>query len=49
MLDDGGSVLSDERVRALRTLACSDNVDLKRSAALCYSEISEKSKFRVDV
>lgn len=41
--DDGGTVITGDRLRALKTLAYSENVDLQRSAALCYSEISEKS------
>ena len=37
-------VLTDEHIRALKILTFSDNRDLQRSAALCYSEVSEKSK-----
>jgi vacuolar protein 8 len=34
--------ISDDKLRDLCTLAYSDNVDLQRSAALCFSELSEK-------
>ena len=34
--------LSDDNLQSLSTLAYSDNVDLQRSAALCFSEISER-------
>ncbi|CAI7995357.1 Vacuolar protein 8 [Geodia barretti] len=36
--------ISDDKLRDLCTLAYSDNVDLQRSAALCFSELSEKCK-----
>ncbi|XP_033727812.1 vacuolar protein 8-like [Pecten maximus] len=41
---NGDPVLNDEHVRALSILASSDNVELQKSAALCYTEISERSK-----
>lgn len=34
--------LSDDKLLNLCTLAYSENVDLQRSAALCFSEISER-------
>ena len=34
--------ITDDKLRDLCTLAYSDNVDLQRSAALCFSELSEK-------
>ena len=37
--------ISEDKLRDLCTLAYSDNVDLQRSAALCFSELSEKCKF----
>ena len=33
--------LGEEKVKSLTTLAYSDNTDLQKSAALCFSEISE--------
>ena len=36
--------LSDDKLQSLCTLAYSENVDLQRSAALCFSEISERSE-----
>lgn len=43
---DGGGrqigMISDNHLLNLCTLAYSDNVDLQRSAALCFSEFSEK-------
>ena len=38
-------VLTEEHIRALKILTFSDNRDLQTSAALCYSEVSEKSKY----
>jgi len=38
-------VLDENHIRALGILTYSDNQDLQKSAALCYSEISEKSKY----
>ena len=37
-------VLDENHVRALGILTFSDNTELQKSAALCYSEISDKSK-----
>jgi vacuolar protein 8 len=36
-------------LRALSTLAFSDNLDLQRSAALAFAEITEKGFFESDV
>jgi len=46
VLDESGGYqgLSDDKLQSLCTLAYSDNIDLQRSAALCFSEISEKSE-----
>ena len=33
--------MSADKLHSLRTLAFSDNVDLQKSAALCFSEISD--------
>jgi hypothetical protein len=49
-LEQGGDLnnphktISADKLRDLCTLAYSDNVDLQRSAALCFSELSEKCK-----
>ena len=42
--ESGGrqGVISNNHLLNLCTLAYSDNVDLQRSAALCFSEFSEK-------
>jgi vacuolar protein 8 len=40
--DEVSTEITSDRLSALRTLAYSDNVDLQRSAALCFSEISER-------
>ncbi|KAL3892206.1 hypothetical protein ACJMK2_004438 [Sinanodonta woodiana] len=37
-------VLKGDQIRALNVLTYSDNVELQRSAALCFSEISQKMK-----
>ena len=37
--------LSIDRLQSLQTLAYSDNIDLQKSAALCFSEISETCKY----
>ncbi|XP_070533914.1 uncharacterized protein [Ptychodera flava] len=36
------TTINDDRLRALLILTYSDNVELQRSAALCYAEISER-------
>ncbi|XP_035659248.1 vacuolar protein 8-like [Branchiostoma floridae] len=41
--------LTDERLHALCTLSYSDNVELQRSAALCFSEISSRMLAPVSV
>ncbi|XP_069106513.1 uncharacterized protein [Argopecten irradians] len=41
---EGEPVLTEEHVQALSILAFSDNVELQKSAALCFTEISERSK-----
>ncbi|OWF43479.1 vacuolar protein 8-like [Mizuhopecten yessoensis] len=41
---NGEPVLNEEHVRALSILAYSDNVELQKSAALCFTEISERTK-----
>ncbi|XP_078584645.1 uncharacterized protein LOC144866825 [Branchiostoma floridae x Branchiostoma japonicum] len=41
--------LTDERLHALCTLSYSDNVELQRSAALCFSEISSRMMAPVSV
>ncbi|XP_060084838.1 uncharacterized protein LOC132564182 [Ylistrum balloti] len=41
---NGDPVLNNEHVRALSILALSDNVELQKSAALCFMEISERTK-----
>ena len=43
----GPSSIGEESLLNLCTLAYSDNVDLQRSAALCFSEFSEKCKHYV--
>jgi vacuolar protein 8 len=45
--DEVSTEITSDRLSALRTLAYSDNVDLQRSAALCFSEISERSRLCV--
>lgn len=42
---NGEPVLTDEHIRALCILTYSDNTELQRSAALCFTEISDRSKF----
>ncbi|XP_066268414.1 uncharacterized protein [Branchiostoma lanceolatum] len=42
-------LLTDERLHALCTLSYSDNVELQRSAALCFSEISSRMLAPVSV
>ena len=37
--------INEQRLRALCILTYSDNEELQRSAALCYAEVSEKSRF----
>ena len=41
------TTISEDKLRDLCTLAYSDNVDLQRSAALCFSELSEKCELSV--
>ncbi|KAL4217568.1 Vacuolar protein 8 [Mactra antiquata] len=41
-------VLDENHIKALSILTYSDNTDLQRSAALCYSEISEKMKVPIN-
>ncbi|XP_065843575.1 uncharacterized protein [Oscarella lobularis] len=45
---EGEANITDERLQALCTLTYSENVDLQRSAALCFSEISEKLTTPID-
>lgn len=40
----GDPVLIKEHVRALSILTYSDNVELQKSAALCFTEVSERAK-----
>jgi len=45
LVESGGyQGLSDDKLQSLCTLAYSDNIELQRYAALCVSEISEKSE-----
>ena len=37
--------INAERLRALCILTYSDNVELQRSAALCFAELSERSEY----
>lgn len=39
------ATINGERLRALCILTYSDNLELQRSAALCYAEISAKSEY----
>ncbi len=41
--------MSPDKLQSLRTLALSDNVDLQKSAALCFSEISDTCTLLVHV
>lgn len=42
-------MINEDSLLNLCTLAYSDNVDLQRSAALCFSEFSEKCKDGVKI
>ena len=42
---NGDPVLCEEHVRAMCILSYSDNAELQRSAALCFTEVSERSKY----
>ena len=39
--------INEERLHALCILTYSDNQELQRSAALCFAEISDRSKYSV--
>ncbi|KAJ8322256.1 hypothetical protein KUTeg_000727 [Tegillarca granosa] len=46
---NGNPVLTDEHIRALCILTYSDNTELQRSAALCFTEISDRMKSPLSV